>query len=110
MRQLSATDALFLQLEKPHVPFHIGILEIYQPLEGRASPSLEEVLSELQSRLHLSDSFRQKLVTARFGLDFPYWIEDPDSALESPARHVALPRPGSWAQLSSLVARLHART
>src|SRR3954464_10182586 len=109
MRQLSATDALFLQLEKPHVPFHIGILEIYQPLEGRASPSLEEVLSELQSRLHLSDSFRQKLVTARFGLDFPYWIEDPEFDLEYHVRHVALPRPGNLTQLNALAARLHAR-
>ena len=109
MRQLSATDALFLQLEKPHVPFHIGILEIYQPLEGRASPSLEEVLNELQSRLHLSDSFRQKLVTARFGLDFPYWIEDPEFDLEYHVRHVALPSPGNLTQLSSLAARLHAR-
>jgi diacylglycerol O-acyltransferase len=109
MRQLSATDALFLQLEKPHVPFHIGILQIYQSLDGRAAPSLEEVLSDLQNRLHLSESFRQKLVTAWFGLDFPYWIEDPDFDLEYHVRHVALPRPGNWTQLSALVARLHAR-
>jgi diacylglycerol O-acyltransferase len=109
MRQLSATDALFLQLEKPHVPFHIGILEIYQPLEGRAAPSLEEVLNELRTRLHLSGSFREKLVTARFGLDFPYWIEDPAFDLEYHVRHVALPKPGNLTQLNSLAARLHAR-
>ena len=109
MRQLSATDALFLQLEKPYVPFHIGILQIYQPLAGRSAPSLEEILGNLQDRLHLSESFRQKLVTARFGLDFPYWIEDPDFDLEYHVRHVALPRPGNWTQLSILVARLHAR-
>src|SRR3954453_19455928 len=109
MRQLSATDALFLQLEKPHVPFHIGILEIYQPLDGRAAPSLEVVLNELRARLHLSDSFRQKLVTARFGLDFPYWIEDPHFDLEYHVRHVALPSPGNLSQLSALAARLHAR-
>src|SRR3954470_19688361 len=109
MRQLSATDALFLQLEKPHVPFHIGILEIYQPLEGRAAPSLEEVLAELRTRLHLSGSFREKLVTARFGLDFPYWIEDPAFDLEYHVRHVALPKPGNWRQLMIQVARLHSR-
>ena len=109
MRQLSATDAFFLQLEKPHVPFHIGILQIYQPLDGRAAPSLEEVLANLRDRLHLSESFRQKLVTARFGLDFPYWIEDPDFDLEYHVRHVALPRPGTFAQLSTLAARLHSR-
>src|SRR4051794_34092256 len=109
MRQLSATDALFLQLEKPHQPFHIGILELYQPLHGRAAPSLEEVLSELRSRLHLSKSFREKLVTASFGLDFPYWIEDPDFDLDYHVRHVALPSPGNLAQLSALTSRLHAR-
>jgi WS/DGAT/MGAT family acyltransferase len=110
MRQLSATDALFLGLEKPHVPFHIGILEICQPLDGRSAPSLEEVLSELQSRLHLSEAFRQKLVTARFGLDFPYWVEDPDFDLEYHVRQVALPLPGDWRQLTTIVSRLHART
>jgi diacylglycerol O-acyltransferase len=109
MRQLSATDAMFLQFEKPHVPFHIGILQIYQPLAGRAAPSLDEILTDLQNRLHVSESFRQKLVTARFGLDFPYWIEDPNFDLEYHVRHVALPRPGTWTQLTTLAARLHAR-
>jgi diacylglycerol O-acyltransferase / wax synthase len=109
MRQLSATDALFLSLERPQTPFHIGMLQIYSPMEGSGSPGFGDILDELQRRLHISRSFREKVVSARFGLDFPYWVDDPDFDLEYHVRHIALPRPGNWRQLCAQAAWLHAR-
>ena len=43
------------------------------------------------------------------GLDQPYWIDDPDFDIEYHVREIALPRPGSDAQLAEQVSRLHAR-
>ena len=43
------------------------------------------------------------------GLDQPYWIDDPDFDIEYHIRELALPRPGSDAQLNEQVSRLHAR-
>ncbi|HEX7463013.1 MAG TPA: wax ester/triacylglycerol synthase family O-acyltransferase, partial [Dermatophilaceae bacterium] len=53
--------------------------------------------------------FRRRLVMVPFGLDHPYWIEDPDFDIEFHVRELALPFPGNDRQLSEQVARLHAR-
>ena len=44
-----------------------------------------------------------------FGLDQPYWVDDPDFDIEFHVRSLALPSPGSDAQLAEQVAALHAR-
>ena len=44
-----------------------------------------------------------------FGLDQAYWVDDADFDIEYHVREIALPRPGSAAQLDEQVSRLHAR-
>ncbi len=67
---------------------------------------LTEVLGE---RLPLVPVLRRKLLNAPLGLDQPYWVDDADFDIEYHIREIALPRPGSDAQLTEQVARLHAR-
>ena len=63
----------------------------------------------MESRLHRSPIFRQKLRTVPFGLDEPYWIEDENFDLEYHVRNVALPKPGDWRQFCIQASRIHAR-
>jgi WS/DGAT/MGAT family acyltransferase len=49
------------------------------------------------------------LVEVPFGIDQPYWIEDPDFDLDFHVRHVGLPHPGTDEQLAELVERIMAR-
>jgi diacylglycerol O-acyltransferase / wax synthase len=110
MRQLTATDSFFLFSERREAPNHIGILQIYDPAATPGDPlSFEEILDDLDRRLHLSRAFREKVASARLGLDFPYWVDDANFDLEYHVRHTALPRPGNWRQLCTLTARLHSR-
>jgi diacylglycerol O-acyltransferase / wax synthase len=110
MRQLSATDSFFLFCERREAPNHIGILQIYDPAAMPGGPlTFEEMLADLERRLHLSRAFREKVASARLGLDFPYWVDDPNFDLEYHVRHLALPRPGNWRQLCTLTARMHSR-
>lgn len=110
MRQLSATDAFFIYSERQQTPNHIGMLQIYDPSSGPGgSLRFTAILADLEGRLHLARAFREKLVTARFGLDFPYWIDDPDFDLEYHVRHISLPHPGNWQQLCAQAARLHSQ-
>ena len=44
-----------------------------------------------------------------FGLDHPYWADDPDFDLDFHIRHVAVPPPGGRKELDALVARLIGR-
>lgn len=71
--------------------------------------TLEDVLAFVESRLHVSDTFREKLVRVPFGLDDPLWIRDPDFDLEYHVRHIALPRPGTWEQFCAQISRIGQR-
>lgn len=71
--------------------------------------TFKQILDRYSQRVHLADSFRQRIVTVPLGLDHPYWADDPDFDLEYHVRHVALPSPKDWRQLCILVARIHSR-
>jgi WS/DGAT/MGAT family acyltransferase len=110
MKQLTGLDASFVYLDQSNSPMHIGSVAIYDP---STSPNgfvrFKEILQFIEDRLHLAETFRQKLVRVPFGMDHPYWIEDKDFDIEYHVRHVALPSPGDWRQLCILSARLFAR-
>ncbi len=82
------------------------VLDPSQAPEPLTLARLTEVLAE---RLPLVPVLRQKLLNAPLGLDQPYWVDDADFDIEYHIREIALPRPGSDAQLAEQVARLHAR-
>ncbi len=110
MKQLSGTDALFLNLERGHQYTHVAGLAIYDPSTAPGGKvRFKDVLRFFESRLDASPVFRRRLVTVPFDLDRPYWIEDPDIDVEFHVRHIALPQPGDWRQLCIQVARIHSR-
>jgi diacylglycerol O-acyltransferase / wax synthase len=110
MRQLSGMDASFLYFETPNAPGHVFSVWIYDPSTASGGKvTFKGILDYVRSRLHVSHTFRQRLVEVPLGLDHPYWIEDPDFDLEYHVRHIALPRPGDWRQFCIQVARLHSR-
>lgn len=112
MEQLSGLDGAFLAMETRSVFGHVGSVCIVDALasDGRVSGmTLQHLTKVIESRLPLVPLFRRRLVTVPFGLDHPYWIEDPDFDIEFHVRELALPFPGNDRQLSEQVARLHAR-
>jgi len=110
MEQLSGLDATFINMETRNAPTHISSLMVYdQATAPGGAVTFKGILANIESRLHLARCFRQKVVRVPFGLDHPYWIEDPDFDLEFHIRHIALPKPGDWRQLCIQAARLHAR-
>lgn len=109
MRQLTGMDAQFLHMETPATQGHVGSLAIF---DGDSAPepfSFEQVKDILEARLHLAPVLRRRLVEVPFGLDQPYWIEDPDFDLDYHVREIALPPPGDERRLAEQVARIHER-
>ena len=49
---------------------------------------------------------RWRLREVPLGLDYPYWVDDIDFDLDFHVRELALPAPGSDAQLAEQVARI----
>ncbi len=110
MEQLTGMDASFLYFETPHAPMHIGSFTIYDPSTAPGGfVRFKDILRHVESRLHLSRAFRQKLVHVPLNLDHPYWVNDAEFDLEFHVRHIALPKPGDWRQLCIQAARLHSR-
>ena len=108
MKQLSGLDASFLNMETPTMVGHVSSLIILGPSPSGANlyDALREVFEE---RLHLLEVYRRKLAFVPFGLDHPYWVDDPDLDLEYHLREIAIPAPGDDRQVGEQIARIVAR-
>ena len=109
MQQLSGLDAAFLALETATTTGHVGGVCVLDPKTAPEPLTLARLTGVVEQRLPLVPVLRRKLLNVPLGLDQPYWIDDPDFDIEYHIRELALPRPGSEAQLAEQVARLHAR-
>jgi WS/DGAT/MGAT family acyltransferase len=107
MRLLSALDALFLQLETPDTPMHVGSLMLLaRPKRRGGRDPYTAIRAHLAARIHLAPVFWHKLAPMPAGLASPAWIRaEPD--LDYHVRRMSLPAPGTRAQLEDAVARLH---
>ena len=110
MRQLSPHEASFLYAESVHANSNVTFVQIY---DQRTAPGgtvrFKSILAHIDSRLHRSPVFRNRLLRVPFELDYPYWVEDEHFDLEYHVRHIALPKPGDWRQFCIQASRIHAR-
>ncbi len=109
MRQLTGLDASFLSLETRTSSGHVGGVCLLDPRQAPRPLDLAALREVFAERVGLVPILRQRLLEVPFGLDQPYWVDDEDFDLEFHVREVALPRPGSDAQLTEQVSRLHSR-
>src|SRR6476620_6070386 len=110
MRQLTALDAQFLNVESPTTVGHVGSLIVLDPSTAPGGEwNLDSVRDVFEPRLHLAAPLRQRLVEVPLGLGRPYWVDDPHFDIEFHLRELALPAPGDDEQLGEQVARIHAR-
>ena len=109
MQQLTGLDASFLAMETTTTTGHVGGLSVLDPTGAPKPLTLARFTDVIAERLPLVPVLRRKLLNVPLGLDQPYWVDDPDFDIEYHVREIALPRPGSDAQLNEQVSRLHAR-
>jgi WS/DGAT/MGAT family acyltransferase len=109
MQQLTGLDTSFLNLETPTTYGHVSGLAIFDPASAPVPSTFDDVKDLIMERIHLLPPYRRRLVEVPFGLDHPYWIEDPDFDLDFHVRHMGLPPPGDARQLAEQVSRIVAR-
>ena len=68
-----------------------------------------EITALLAERLPLLPPLRWRLAEVPLGLDYPYWVDDPDFDLDYHVRELALAAPGTDDQLAEQVARIVSR-
>src|SRR4051812_5507024 len=110
MRQLTSLDAQFLAVESARTYGHVGGLAVYDPATAPGGAlEVADICRLVSQRLHLLPPFRWRLVEVPFGIDHPYWIEDPDFDLDFHIRDSAVPPPGDDRRVAETVARIFAR-
>ena len=107
MHHLSALDALFLHMETPDMPMHVGGLILLDKPKGHRGSFYKKIREHLISRMHLAPLFSRRLAFMPLDLVNPIWLGGADVDLDYHIRHKMLPRPGTQAQLEALVAESH---
>ena len=74
---------------------HVASLNIYDPSGAPGGAGVEATRQLILERIDQLAPFRRRLVEVPFGLDLPYWIEDPYFDLDFHVRHHAVPPPGT---------------
>jgi len=109
MKQLTGLDASFLYLETAAQFGHVSSLSIYQRPDDPTYEPLASWRHQIERRMHLLEPMRRKLRNVPFGLDHPFWVDDPDFDLDFHVRHAAVAPPGTDEQVAELVARIVGR-
>lgn len=105
VHKLGITDASFLYLESPSNPMNIGSVQL---LEVPARDGFfDELKVYLAQRVHAIPFMRRRLKSTPLTLDQPVWVEDAEFNIDNHVSRVVLGAPGTWAQLETMVARLH---
>ncbi len=109
MNHLSALDALFLYLETPATPMHVGSFMLLEKPKQQRQSYLSRIRRHVESRMHLAPLFSRKLAFMPFDLANPIWLEvdRDDIDMDWHIGALTLPKPGSRAQLEAAIASLH---
>jgi WS/DGAT/MGAT family acyltransferase len=100
--RLTGLDSSFLHLERDSAHMHVAGCMVFS---GDA-PSYDELVDEIDARLHLVPRYRQRLAFVPLEQGRPVWVDDPHFNLRYHVRHTALPRPGSDEELKRLAGRV----
>jgi WS/DGAT/MGAT family acyltransferase len=107
MKPLSGLDGLFLHLETPATPMHVGSLSLLDLPANHRGDFCKAVQRLYARRLALAPVLSRKLATMPLQLANPVWVQADDVDMKYHVQRVVLPRPGTQQQLEERVGRLH---
>jgi diacylglycerol O-acyltransferase len=98
-------DLISYLIESVDSPTHVGILQIFQPVNGTCSEIVQRVLEGYRES-EVGPPFNYYPVFPRFGM--PKWAEAETFDSSYHIRHAAVPTPGTERQVIDMVMDLHA--
>ena len=107
MKPLGTVDTSFLLAEDRETPMHTGGLMLFSYPEGAHEAWLHEAFSQNDDPAAVQFPFNQKLAWPLRRLGLPHWVDDQNLDSHYHVRHSALPKPGRYREMFSLVSRLH---
>ena len=105
---MNALDGLFLVLEGPDTPMHVGALMVFAPLPGALADPVAALRDQVARLLAAAPVLTRRLAGLPLGVASPAWVRADEVDLDHHVRRVRLPAPGGAEQLHDAVAALHA--
>jgi WS/DGAT/MGAT family acyltransferase len=99
--RMSATDAGFLYLDRPHAQLHVASVVL---VDGRVTA--EALVRRLEGRIHRVPRYAQRAMRVPLALGHPTWEDAPDFDARDHVHRWSLPAPGGEGELAELCARL----
>jgi diacylglycerol O-acyltransferase len=109
MRKISLADASFLFLEKRETPIHVaGLLLCTLPENVKQRTYMKQLDKIFRNVGEFRKPFGEYVTTGKMGiLGGLQWEKDTEVDFDYHVRHSALPKPGRYRELFTLVSRLH---
>jgi diacylglycerol O-acyltransferase len=107
MKPLGTVDTSFLLAEDRETPMHTGGLMLFSYPQGVHEAWLHETFWANDDPDAVQYPFNQKLTWPLRRLGLPHWDRDQNLDTHYHVRHSALPKPGRYREMFSLVSRLH---
>ncbi len=107
--RLTAADTVFLRVETPHEPQHVGSLSVLEGASLRDADGrirIDDLRAHVARRIHRVQRMRQRIMEVPYGQGRPVWVDDEHFDIDYHVRLTALPRPGDEDQLAALMSRL----
>jgi len=98
---------MFLHLETPATPMHVGSLSLVDLPAGHRGDYFRKVLRLYARRVPLAPVLSRKLAELPLSVANPVWVQVDAIDLQYHLERVTLPRPGTQRQLEECVSRLH---
>jgi WS/DGAT/MGAT family acyltransferase len=106
VERLSGLDAFFLYIETPSMHTHVALTAVLDPSTMPGGYSFDKIRRHVDERVHLVRPFRKKIVDVPLRVHHPVWVDDASFRLENHLKRVAVPSPGSLADLADLVGHI----
>ena len=109
MDRIDLLDSGFLHLETREAPMHVAGLSLFKfPARVHEAKFMARLGECYRSTTELRKPFAHRVTHGVLGRFGPlYWEHDPELDLDYHVHHSALPQPGRYRELFSLVSRLH---
>lgn len=103
--RIPVLDLMFFLTEKPDDPKHVGIVMIMEPPKRDGGKAVRDLVAAFRAARAVPPFNRIALFSAT---QLPQWVTVDRFDMDYHIQHVALPEPGSYAQLHRLIEDLHA--
>ena len=96
-QRLTSLDSVFLRLEEPSYPMHIGgvlVLEGGPLRDTDGTLRIDDLRDHIEARLGRAPRFLRRLREVPFGQGRPLWVDDPDFDIVHHVKVTTIPSPG----------------